>query len=84
MSPDRGAILRALELVIAHLADGRRVVLRALADHLVAALARVADPSGRWAESGSEVGIDAGSPERIATALSGERVRTQSPNRSSY
>ena len=50
---------------MADFTDSQRAVLRALADNLVPALRRDADPSGFWAASGSALGADAG----VAQAL---------------
>jgi choline dehydrogenase-like flavoprotein len=50
----------------AQLTDSRRAVLRALADNLVPALSRDADPSGFWAASGSALGADAGVAQALA------------------
>ena len=51
--------------------DSRRAVLRALADNLVPALRRDADPSGFWAASGSALGADAGVAQALAALPAG-------------
>src|SRR4051812_7236857 len=63
---DRQARDRAARRGAVMIAEHQRAVLRALADQLVPAVARTADPSGFWAASGSALGADAGVAQALA------------------